>query len=110
MAPVDRRKNLVRPELGSRCKRRRFRTRADSHFTLLAIDMQTPIMDGLTARRAFRAIERERGSMGHNLKTAAVPSDFPDLTRIGGALEYSARQTDPGPLRTQVGLTPGLSV
>jgi len=40
--------------------------------------------------------------LSHNLKGTGTGYGFPDLTRLGGALEQSAKKADGGSLRTQI--------
>jgi HPt (histidine-containing phosphotransfer) domain-containing protein len=40
--------------------------------------------------------------MSHNIKGSGGSYGFPELTRMGAALEHSAKQMDPGSLSTQL--------
>jgi HPt (histidine-containing phosphotransfer) domain-containing protein len=59
---------------------------------------ELPRMTGLLAVSDFKSL----AVLGHNLKGTGAPYGFPELTRIGAALEDSAKQTDPGALSTQL--------
>jgi len=59
---------------------------AASDFDLVLMDMQMPIMDGLTATRAMRALERERGvaSIPIIALTANALSQDVEMSRVAG--------------------------
>jgi PAS domain S-box-containing protein len=87
-------------------------------FDLILMDMQMPVMDGLTATRSIRAIERERGSGAIPilaLTANALPQDVASTREAGGTYHISkpiTRQTllnaieDFGPITPPVN-TPG---
>ncbi len=56
-------------------------------------EMMALLADSGFARLAF---------LGHDLKGTGSPYGFPTLTRIGAALEQSARQMDSGALSIQL--------
>jgi CheY-like chemotaxis protein/HPt (histidine-containing phosphotransfer) domain-containing protein len=62
-------------------------------FDLILMDMQMPVMDGLTATRAIRAIERERGSAAIPiiaLTANALPQDV-ELSRKAGCNSHLSK-------------------
>ena len=61
-----------------------------SEFDLILMDMQMPVMDGLTATRAIRAIERERGAASIPiiaLTANAQPQDI-EMSRNAGCNKH----------------------
>jgi CheY-like chemotaxis protein len=68
------------------------------HGYLAARREELPGMTALLAASDFKSL----AILGHNLKGSGTSYGFPDLTRIGIALEQSANQTDSGALGAQL--------
>jgi signal transduction histidine kinase/HPt (histidine-containing phosphotransfer) domain-containing protein len=58
---------------------------ASSDFDLILMDVQMPVMDGLTATRAIRALERERGSLPIPIIAVTANAGFEDIEKSGTA-------------------------
>jgi HPt (histidine-containing phosphotransfer) domain-containing protein len=59
---------------------------------------EVPVMIGLLAASDFESL----AVLGHNIKGSGASFGFPEISRIGAALQHSAEQTDPAALRTQL--------
>jgi two-component system, sensor histidine kinase and response regulator len=58
---------------------------AASDFDLVLMDMQMPVMDGLTATRAIRELERERGAPSISIVALTADAGFEDIERSAKA-------------------------
>jgi PAS domain S-box-containing protein len=58
---------------------------AISDFDLILMDVQMPVMDGLTATRAIRALEHERGSSSIPIVAVTANASPKDIERSGAA-------------------------
>jgi two-component system sensor histidine kinase/response regulator len=56
-----------------------------SDFDLILMDLQMPVMDGLAATRAIRAIERERGAAAVPIIALTADASLEDVQRSGNA-------------------------
>jgi CheY-like chemotaxis protein len=65
---------------------------------LVARHQELPVMIGLLAASDFERL----AFLGHNMKGTGASYGFVNITRIGAALERSARESDPGAIAAQL--------
>ncbi len=58
---------------------------ATSDFDLILMDVRMPVMDGLAAARAIRALERERGAAGIPIVALTANASLQDIERSADA-------------------------
>ncbi|WP_271085108.1 ATP-binding protein [Brevundimonas sp. NIBR11] len=78
---------------------------AAGHFDLVLMDMQMPVMDGLTATAAIRALETERG-LGRTpllMLTANAMAEHVEAGRIAGADGHLAKPVTTASLFAAIG-------